>query len=362
MPPVSANDYLFDAAKYKIPAVCAVYGNEKPENYHAKFLRFQVIRNIRDNVLAGEESEFSLSRFDGQTAEIEAVLSDVSTRTMFGNGQRLIWVEDADEFLKKTEKGKSTTYRELLEGYADNPSKSGVLLLEFDSFPSTTRLFKKLAEVGFLVDCTPMPDKEVPKWVVRWAKHRHKTPCDANAATLLVDLIGTQLGLLDQELAKLSLYVPPKGSITVEIVRQNVDAQRMLKIYEMLNFALSGRAADAIRELDKLLLLDKKTSPYGILESMSYSLRELAAATQLIIDGERTGKKISVSAALNSVVSKKFLVSQSEQQLLKLGRRRGAKLLQWLLQADLDMKGDSRAKPRLILEKLLIRIADPQLK
>ena len=346
MKPLAANDYLWNTEKFEIPAICAVFGKDS-------FLKFHAVRAIRDNVLNAGDAEFSLSRFDGTTAEIKDVLSDVATRAMFGGGRRLVWMEDADAFLTK--------HRDSLEHYAESPAPGGVLLLELDGFPSTTKLYKKLIDVGLIVDCAPLPEKEIPKWIVRWAKVQHKTPCDANAADLLVDLIGPELGLLDQELAKLSLYVPPKGMITLETVRQHVSARRMLEVYKMLNLALDGKAAETIRELDKLLL-DKEFPPYRILNNISYTLRELAAATQLVIDGEKTGKKISVSTALNSVISKKFLLNQAEQQLLKLGRRRGAKLLQWLLQADLDIKGDSRCEPRLILETLLLRIADPRLK
>ena len=344
---MKSTDYLFEAAKHEIPAICAVYGKDT-------FLRHHAIRAIRTNVLADDESEFSLSRFDGKIVEIEQVLTDVSTQAMFGSGRRLLWIDDADPFVTK--------YRDVLETYADKPSKSGVLLLELDAFASNTRLYKKLEQVGFLIDCSPLPDKEIAKWLIRWSKQQHKTPCDADAAAMLTDLMGTELGLLDQELAKLSLYVPPKGAITAEIVRQNVGAQRDLEVYQMLNLALSGKAADAIRELDKILFLNKDMPPVRILTNISYTLRELAAATLLILDGEKTDKKVSVTTALNTALSKKFLLQQAEQQLLKLGRRRGVKLLQWLVQADLEMKGESRSDPRLILENLLVRIADPRLK
>ncbi len=345
MKPITANDYLWDAGKVEIPAVCAVYGGDS-------FLKFQAIRAIRDHVLTDDDAEFSLSRFEGATVKIEQVLSEVSTRAMFGNGRRLVWIEDADPFLTK--------YRDILEDYVEKPATGGVLLLELQSFPSNTRMFKKLAEVGFLVDAAPLPEKEVPKWIVRWAKRQHKTVCEPDAAALLVDLAGAELGLLDQELAKLSLCVPPKSPITTEVVRQNVGSWRTQTTFEMLDLALSGKAAAAIRQLDNLLLAGENS--IGILAQIAFSLRKFGAATQLIVDGEKTNQRISVAAALEKVGIKKFFVAKSEQQLKTLGRRRGEKLLQWLLQADLDLKGASRSDPRLILETLLIRLADPRLK
>ena len=347
MKPVSANDYLGDAGKFEIPAVCAVFGKDS-------FLKFHTIRTIRDSVLKDGDAEFSLSRFEGATAEIKQVLSEVSTRAMFGDDRRLVWIEDADSFL--------TRYRDLLENYIDKPSPSGVLLLELDGFPSNTKMYKKMADAGMIVDCAPPAEKEVPKWVVRWAKQHHKTPCNNDAAAMLVDFVGPELGLLDQELAKLSLYVPPKGTITAEIVRQNVGVQRARKLYAIQNLALSGKAADAIRELDKLLLLDKDSTPTGVLAYLSKAIRQLVAAAHLYLDAEKSGKRISVTAALTAVGVEERNLAQSERQLGLLGRRRSSKLPQWLLQADLDMKGASQSNPRLVLETFLIRIADPQLK
>ena len=342
---MKSTDYLFDAAKHKIPAVCAAYGKDS-------FLKLHTIRAIRDQVLGNGEDEFSLSRFEGKTAEIEKVLTEVATQAMFGSGQRLVRIENADPFLTKC--------RDALETYADTPSKNGVLLLELESFPSNTRLYKKLEQVGFLVDCTPPPDRDVPKWLARWAKHHHKMTCNNDAAAMLVDLVGVELGLLDQELAKLSLYVPPKGAITADIVRENVGGQRIRKIYEILNHTLTGKPADAIRTLDNLLMLDKQATPTGILSYVSKALRPLGAAALLFREAKQSGKPISVTAALEAAGVERL--DQSVQQLNTLGSRRAEKLLQWLLQTDLAMKGASSYDPRLALETLLIRIADPRLK
>ena len=342
---MKSTDYLFDAAKHKIPAVCAVYGKDS-------FLKFHVLHAIREQVLADGDAEFSLSRFEGKTAEIEKVLTEVATQSMFGGGQRLVWIEDADPFLTKC--------RDLLEAYVDKPSKNGVLLLELESFPSNTRLYKKLEQVGFLVDCAPPPDRDIPKWLVRWAKHYHKITCNADAAAMLVDLIGAELGLLDQELTRLSLYVPPKGAITAEIVRENVGGQRIRKIYEILSHTLAGKPADAIRTLDNLLMLDKKAEPIGILAYISKALRQLGAAALLFRDAKQAGKPISVTAALEAAGVER--PDQSVQHLNALGSRRAEKLLHWLLQTDLAMKGASSYDPRLALETLLIRVAEPRLK
>ena len=55
----------------------------------------------------------------------------------------------------------------------------------------------------------------------------------------------------------------------------------------------------------------------------------------------------------------RFFLGRSEKQLRRLGRHRGQHLYGWLLEADLDMKGASALPPRLILARLILRLAAP---
>jgi DNA polymerase-3 subunit delta len=184
--------------------------------------------------------------------------------------------------------------------------------------------------------------------------------CDATTAGLLVDLIGTELGLLDQELAKLALVVPQGGKVTADSVMENVGSWRTRTTWEMLDLALAGNVPEAIRQLD--MLLQAGENPVGILAQVAYTLRRLAAATQLILDAEKQGKRLLLPSALSQAGVKQFVIQKSEAQLKRLGRHRGAKLLDWLLKADLDFKGDSRISPRMSIEQLILKIAAPQLK
>lgn len=345
MKPISVHEFIWDATKYPAAPVCVVYGDDP-------FLKSHAVRLLRDQVLRGEDAEFSLTRFEGDAVGMNTVLTEVSTTAMFGGGRRFVLIEDADAFVTK--------YRPELEDYADRPSSRAVLTLLMQSFPSNTRLFKKLVETGLLIEAKTLPEKDVPGWIVRWSKRRHKTPCDVDAAERLLDRVGTEHGLLDQELAKLALMVPPGGRIDADLVDKAVGAWRSRSTFEMLDAVLAGQTAAAVRQLDQLLLAGE--NPIGILAQIAYTLRKLAAATQLILDAERQGKRLTLRAALEQAGVKRFVLEKTERQLKMLGRHRGRRLPRWLLQADLDLKGASRGDPRIILERLIVKIADPRLR
>ncbi|MDR2170448.1 MAG: DNA polymerase III subunit delta [Planctomycetaceae bacterium] len=339
-------DFIWNVKKHSIGDVCVVFGDDP-------FFKFTAIRMLRDVVLGGEDAEFSLRRFVGDDINFSDLLKEVSTRAMFGGDKRFVLIEDADVFV--------TRFRAELENYFDKPSGSAVLVLDLKTFPSNTNLYKKAVSSGLVIEAKALADKDVPAWIVKWAKQRHKINCEMPAAEALFERIGSEAGLLDQEIAKLALMIPAGGgSITVDLVEQATGSWRTQSTFEMIDLALAGRTAAAIKQLNSLLTAGE--NEIGILAQIAYSLRKFAAATRVIIDAEKAGRPISLQSALDKVGVKRFFMEKSERQMKMLGRNRGAKLIDWLLQTDLNLKGGSRSNSRFALETLIIKIADQRLR
>jgi DNA polymerase III subunit delta len=339
--PVSAIDYLARPEKYPPRPVCAAFGDED-------FLRRQAILALRAAVL-GDEGDLSLRTFDGREATLSDVQKELSTVAMFG-GQRLAVIEDADAFV--------TEYRAELEDYVAKPSRSGVLVLELNTFASTTRLYKAIAASGLLIDCKTPELARLAKWLADWTQQRHQAQLSPTAAETLVELVGPELGLLDQELAKLALLAGVGQKITPEMVSRSVGSWRAKTTWDMLDAALDGKVREAMAQLDRLLASGEQ--PVGLLAQISASLRRLAAATRLILQDEAARRRSNIRDALQRAGVKPFVLQKVERQLRLLGRNRGQELYGWLLQADLDLKGESAMPPRLILERLIVQLASPQ--
>jgi DNA polymerase-3 subunit delta len=341
MAKLHAIDFLAQPDKYPPKPVCVAFGDEL-------FLRRQVLLGLRHAVLSGDEGDFSLTTFEGRTAEFRVVVEELTTMAMFG-GQRLVVVDEADEFV--------TRFRELLEDYVARPGRSGILLLDLKSWPATTRLYKAVDAKGLAVDCSSPPVAKLARWLSEWAKQTHKVQLSSNAADMLIELVGPELGLLDQELAKLALMTADDKKVTPEMIQKQVGGWRAKTTWEMLDLVLDGNVPEAMRQIDRLLANNE--APLGLLAQISASLRRLAAATRLILQSEAAGRRIAVGPALEQVGVHRYFLKKSEAQLKRLTRRRGAQLYGWLLEADLDLKGDSQMPPRLILERLIVRLAAP---
>ncbi len=340
---IHALEYLAQAGKNPPRPVCAVFGDEL-------FLRRQALVKLRETVLGGEEGDFSFTAFAGDNSDFRDVLAELSTVAMFGSGKRLVLVEEADDFVSR--------FRSQLEDYVSRPSRSGVLVLDIDSLPANTRLYKLIAAEGLLIDCSAPAEARLTKWLVEWAKQRHKIQLSAAAADALVELAGPELGLLDQEIAKLATSIGEQKRITPEMVGRYVGGWRVRTTWEMLDAALDGKVPEALRQLDRLLASGEQ--PVGILGQISASLRRFAAATRLVLQAEGAGRRSVLSQALEQAGVKPFVLQKAERQLRRLGRQRGCQLYEWLLEADLDLKGQSAMPARLILERLVLRLAAPQ--
>jgi DNA polymerase III subunit delta len=338
--PIPALDYLAHPDKHPPRPVCALFGDES-------FLRRQAILCLRAAVLGGDDGDFSLTSFEGRAALFRDVHEVLSTVAMFGGGRRLAVVEEADDFV--------TRYRTELEDYVAKPSRSGVLALDLDSLPSNTRLYKAIAAEGLLIDCAAPTPAKLCKWLADWAKQHHHVQLPQAAAEMLADLVGPELGLLDQELAKLALLAGDEKQIAPELVSRSVGGWRAKTTWDMLDAALDGNTPEAMRQLDRLLAAGEQ--PIGLLGQISASLRRFAAATRLVVQAEAAGRRVNLRDSLEQAGVRSFVLQKAERQLRLLGRERGAQLYRWLLQADMDLKGESPMPPRLILERLIVRLS-----
>jgi DNA polymerase III subunit delta len=337
--PRNALDFLAGQGR-DVPPLCVLFGDEP-------FLKRLVLERVRECTLKGGDAEFSLSRFDGATAELRSVQDELTTVAMFG-GRRLAVVDDADEFV--------TRYRAQLEAYAAAPRPGGVLVLDVKTWPANTRLAKIVAEHHLAIECKASAAGLV-RWVVEWARQKHAAKIEHSAAELLVEVTSGDLGLVDQHLAKLALLAEAGAPITAALVDEHVVGWRTRTAWEMIDAAAGGNAAEALLQLDRLLRAGEQ--PIALLGQIASTLRRFAATTRLVQQAERDGRRPAIRQVLEQAGFKSFVLGKAQEQLLQIGRVRGAQLLRWLLEADLALKGSSSSPPRarLVLEELIVRLS-----
>src|SRR3954469_19663754 len=131
---------------------------------------------------------------DGESAQLGDVLDELRSFAMFSTS-KFVAVRNADEFIKR--------YREQVEDYVQKPAAGSVLVLRVSSLPANQKIYKYIVANGQVHDCEP--PKDLRGWIVNRAKAAHKLTIKPDAAAMLLDLVGADLGRLDNELAKLAL-------------------------------------------------------------------------------------------------------------------------------------------------------------
>ena len=227
------------------------------------------------------------------------------------------------------------------------------LILDVEKWPKNTRLAKAIAKRGLDLECKELTAGRAAAFLTRAAKDEFDTALPRDAADLLVQFAGTDLGLLEQELGKLCSFAADRDprAVTAEDVVELVGDSSIRNVFAMLGDVRRGDLGGALAELDKLLAAGE--APFKILGGLGFAVRKLAAAADVAIGGG----SLPAGLAAAGVFPKER--GESEAYLKRIGRGRAAKLRGLLLDADGDLRGGSALPDRAVLERLLVELAGP---
>ncbi len=140
-----------------------------------------------------------------------------------------------------------------LVGYLEGPPSDNVLLIvagKIDRQSTNSKWFKALDAAGVIIQVWPVDARELPRWL-RQRIEAAGMSADADALEMLCDKVEGNLLAAVQEVEKLKL-LSPDGRITAEAIADSVADNARYNLFGLVDQALSGQAADALKMLQGL--------------------------------------------------------------------------------------------------------------
>jgi DNA polymerase III subunit delta len=242
---------------------------------------------------------------------------------------KLVVVDTAEEFVKDVN-------RPLVERYAEQPTESATLVLRATKWYKG-KLDDKIAAVGIVVECGEVSEATALKWAAARAAKRHRADLAEDAAMLLVERCGPDLGRLDTELAKLAAMGTsdvPEGApipITKPMVAQAVGRSRDESAWEWQSTLVTGQTEAAIDQ-QRYLVNEMRESPVLLWWACMDLSRKLHAAASAMKAGEN---EFAVAKALKLWGPSKDVLLSKARELGPAAARRALKLA---VEADAGVK------------------------
>lgn len=325
----------------QVPPIAICFG---PDDY----FRREVIEHLLELL---KLDPLSVTRFDGTESAWVDVHDELSTQSLFDlGGPKAAYVRKADDFLSKN--------RELIERWIERGPSGAILFLDLQSLPSTQKVHRLALKNGWVIGEKEPSPAQLQKFIAFWGKKRHSIKLSADQINLIIDRIGFVGGLIDCELAKLALFRTETGEVTDARVDELVGGWRTQTVWQLTDLVGDGEIGKALEELDKLIMAGQ--SPTGIAAQMSWSLRRYGVAAYAIEQAERiASNRPDLSRGLTMGGFRSYELEKATKRLTRIGRVRAKKLLSWLLELEIELKGthsqDDRS--RIALEEFMLRLA-----
>lgn len=280
------------------------------------------------------DPQLCVSSFEAD-AELPAVLDELRTLPFLAP-HRVVVLRAADAFV--------SAHRKALESYCQQPCETGTLVMQVNSWPKNTKLYKIVAQSGQAIDCAPPKQAaSAGKWLSDQAGDLGKR-FTRPALQLLCQLAAADLCSLAGEVEKLALYVGDREQITPEDVSAVVTAAGGVGAFDLTNAITDGDTARSLRVLGQMLTA--RGEEFKTLGLIGWHLRRAMATCQRIHAGTAPNR-----ATPNMPPSQ-------QRGFLRMVERRGMNGLRKdfhrLLEADLRMKSGGR--PDAVMRDLVVQL------
>jgi DNA polymerase-3 subunit delta len=317
-----------------------------------RFLRDQVVAEIRAAALGSGIAAFNEDKFQAGEVDVDKVLGAARTVPMMA-AKRFILVRGVERWDNVKDDGESdgqaaepsaTPPIDKLAAYAASPVDSTCVVLVAEKIDGRRKLAALAKKQGFFVACEPLGDRALGPWILDRARAKGH-PMEPDAAELLAAIAGPELAYVNDALERLSLYAGAGKPIGEEAVADCVARVRTADTWALVDAVGKRDLGVATRILADIY--DPRDRGLPLLGALAWSIRQLARYQAAIATGASPDE-----AARKAGVYQPF---RAREMAAKARLVRAKEVEQWLVvlaETDLALKS-SRRPPQTILDDML---------
>ncbi len=288
------------------------------------------IKKLSNQLIPADDRDLNLINYDLDQIAIEAIIEEAETPP-FMSAHKLIVVKGGALFTaQKLAKAVEHNIAEL-ERYLADPVEYSTLIfaVDYEKLDERRRIVKQMRDSAVVREFAPLNDYLLLAWVVKKAELAG-AEIGGDAAQLLVQKLGKDLQLLEQEIEKLALYVGSGGEITEAIVAELTVRQLEENIFLLVDAVANLRMEEGFQLLYDLL--KNKEEPVKILALMARQFRIILLAKE----AARTGYSERDIASLLSIHP--YVAKLALQQGRRFGEEQLQRILMKLAELDYEIK------------------------
>ena len=335
---------ITNAKKGKLLSLYVLAGEER-------FLRDQVVAEIRAAALGGGIPAFNEDKFQAGEVDIDKVIAAARTVPMMAP-KRFVLVRGVERWdsARDSDSGDDDAKASPLDKlatYATAPIDSTCVVLVAEKIDGRRKLMALAKKQGFLVSCEPLDNRALVDWIADRVRAKGHA-MERDVAELLAAIAGPELAYVNDAIERLSLFAGADAPIDEAAVGECVARVRTADTWALVDAVGKRDLGGAFRILADVY--DPRDRGLPLLGALAWSIRQLAkylAATAQGMSPDDAGRKAGV-----------FQPFRARELAQKARGFRAKEVERWILvlaETDVALKSSRRAADA-ILEDMLTRM------
>jgi len=272
-------------------------------------------------------------QLDGAKVSVGEIVDEALSLPLFGlmadGPARLVWVTDTDRL--------EVADVAVMKAYLDDPVPATCLVFEAAKLDKRKALYKTIAKGAVVINCSPPEDEaDVIIWIEATLRNRGYA-IEPDAVAYLLQMAGTRITVLEQELEKAMLYVGEGGTVRAVDLEGLMGRTREHSVFELTDALVRGDREAALHLLN--ILLDDGEAPIAVLAMIGWICR------QLVIAGDLAASGCSRKEAMDGIAGRWQQRGEILDRARASGRQRLMGTLVGCAEADLFIKRMRDARP-----------------